>query len=72
MYNCYEVPDNAKYVLSLWDGDCYIYTVCENEQEYEKEKLKRKRIDEEVKEKMKQHIDYLEKQEKESNNNAGL
>ena len=53
MYNTYvQPPEGVPFVLSLYDGDTYIYTVCETEDEYNREVVRRKKIDAEYNEKM--------------------
>ena len=46
MYRTYTKPEDEQYVICSWDGDCYSYTVCESQEEYNEEKDRRK-IDEE-------------------------
>lgn len=47
MYRTYKLEGNEKYVISSWDGDCTYYTVCDNKHEYDEEKARLDRIDEE-------------------------
>lgn len=49
MYRTYRLEGNEKFVIGGYDGDCTYYTVCENEQEYEEEKARLAKIDEEYK-----------------------
>ena len=46
MYRTYTLPKNEPFVISNWDGDCYSYTVCENQEEYDAEKSRLAKIDE--------------------------
>ncbi len=49
MYCTYHLTDKekGKKITSFWDGDCTIYTVYENDEEYEKDLKRIKRLQEE-------------------------
>lgn len=52
--------DKKKFITSAWDGDTTIYTVYENEEEYNKEKNRLKAIEEEFKKAKEEYYKYLE------------
>lgn len=64
MYNSYTKPKDNQIYISLWDGDCWIYTVFDTEEEKQEEVNRRKKIDEEAKEKHRAYLEYLESLEK--------
>lgn len=49
MYRTYEVPKDKPFVIGHFDGDCSYYTVCEDQKEYDNEKERLRKIDEDYK-----------------------
>lgn len=47
MYRTYKLKGDEKYVISMDCGDCMAWTACDNKQEYDEEKARLDRIDEE-------------------------
>lgn len=50
MKRVWELTEKDKehgFIFSDWDGDCYTYTICDNEKEYEEEKARRESIENE-------------------------
>lgn len=47
MYRTYNLTDEdkRKLVIQHWDGDSYSYTVCETQEEYDKEKKRIAKIE---------------------------
>lgn len=56
MYRVWEITDKereeGKYIISHWDGDTTSYTICESKEEYEEEKARLQKIEDEYKREM--------------------
>lgn len=65
MYKVWNVTEKekGKHIIPIWDGDTYSYTVCETDEEYEEEKERIKKIDEEAERKHQEYLDYLKREE---------
>ena len=61
MYRTYYLTEEEKKkpVISSFDGDCYIYTVFENEEEMKEEKKRLAKIQKEYEEQMKAYLESL-------------
>lgn len=61
MYRTYTKtkPENEQFVMSHWDGDCYSYTVCESQEEYDAEKERLAKIDEEYRQAKENYLKSL-------------
>lgn len=58
MYRTYEEPGkDEEYVIQLWDGDCFSYSVFETKEEYDAEMERLRKIDEEYKAKKKEYLE---------------
>ena len=58
MYRTYEITEKeaGKKITSFWDGDTYIYTVYENDEEYKAEQERHERIQREYEEHLKREL----------------
>ena len=59
MYRTYTRPENEQFVMCHWDGDCYSYTVCESQKEYDAEKERLAKIDEEYRQAKENYLKSL-------------
>lgn len=60
MYRTYNIPKDEPFVISHFDGDCSYYTVCENKKEYDNEKERLRKIDEEWKRNKEAYLKSIE------------
>ncbi|MDF2615368.1 MAG: hypothetical protein K0Q47_23 [Sedimentibacter sp.] len=60
MINSYQSPKEGEIFISMWDGDCMIYTIFDTEEEKAAEVARRKKINDEAKEAHQNYIKYLE------------
>ena len=61
MYRTYQLTskEEGKPFLAFWDGDCMIYSVFDDMDEYNKEKDRIERIENEAKKKYQDYLDSL-------------
>ena len=60
----YNKPENMRNVMTDYDGDCMIYTICNSRKELISLKAKHERNEKEATQKKEQYLKYLQAQDR--------